>query len=112
MAMVAANSAVNDPMTAMAIIGGVSGPPSTQPAESSGYMRIIAYTPAETIVAAWIMALTGVGPSMASGSQTCSGNCALLPTVPANSSSPTTCDTVSPAITDGAMASFSNISWL
>ena len=28
------------------------------------------------------MALTGVGPSMASGNQTCSGNCALLPTVP------------------------------
>jgi len=40
------------------------------------------YTPAETIAAAWIMALTGVGPSIASGSQTCSGNWALLPIVP------------------------------
>jgi len=29
--------------------------------------------PAATIVAAWINALTGVGPSIASGSQTCSG---------------------------------------
>ncbi len=44
------------------------------------------YTPAVTIVAAWIKALTGVGPSIASGSHTCSGNCALLPHAPANSS--------------------------
>src|SRR4029079_3064480 len=34
---------------------------------------------AATIVAAWIRADTGVGPSIASGSHTCSGNCALLP---------------------------------
>ncbi len=32
------------------------------------------YTPAATIVAAWIRAETGVGPSIASGNQTCSGN--------------------------------------
>ncbi|OPZ78267.1 MAG: hypothetical protein BWY79_00818 [Actinobacteria bacterium ADurb.Bin444] len=32
-------------------------------------------------------ALTGVGPSMASGSQTCSGNCADLPMAPMNRSS-------------------------
>ena len=44
------------------------------------------YTPAVTIVAAWIRALTGVGPSIASGSQTCSGNWALLPHAPSNSS--------------------------
>ena len=30
-------------------------------------MRAIRYTPAVTIVAAWISALTGVGPSIASG---------------------------------------------
>src|SRR6266516_7509067 len=41
------------------------------------------YTPALTIVAAWIRAETGVGPSIASGSQTWSGNWALLPTAPA-----------------------------
>ena len=35
--------------------------------------------PAVTIVAAWINALTGVGPAMASGSQTYSGICADLP---------------------------------
>ena len=34
------------------------------------------------MVAAWISADTGVGPSMASGSQTCSGNWPLLPTAP------------------------------
>ena len=34
------------------------------------------------MVAAWINADTGVGPSIASGSQTCSGNCADLPMAP------------------------------
>ena len=34
------------------------------------------------MVAAWISALTGVGPSIASGNQTCSGNCPDLPTAP------------------------------
>src|SRR5687768_17720211 len=40
------------------------------------------YTPATTIVAAWINAETGVGPSIASGNQICSGNIALLPAPP------------------------------
>ena len=47
--------------------------------------RPIRYTPAATIVAAWIRAETGVGPAIASGSHTCSGNWADLPTVPPNS---------------------------
>ena len=34
------------------------------------------------MVAEWSRAETGVGPSMASGSQTCSGNWALLPMTP------------------------------
>ena len=34
-------------------------------------------------------ALTGVGPSMASGSQVCRGICALLAAAPTNSSSAT-----------------------
>ena len=34
------------------------------------------------MVAAWISAETGVGPSMASGSQICSGNMADLPAPP------------------------------
>ena len=37
---------------------------------NSSAFRPIMYTPAVTIVAAWIRAETGVGPSMASGSQT------------------------------------------
>ena len=40
---------------------------------NSGCMRAIRYTPAVTIVAAWMSALTGVGPSIASGSHVCSG---------------------------------------
>ena len=43
--------------------------------------------PAVTIVAAWISAETGVGPSIASGNQTWSGNCALLPMAPMKSRS-------------------------
>src|SRR5947209_841655 len=39
-------------------------------------------TPAVTMVAAWMRALTGVGPSMASGSQVWSGSCADLATAP------------------------------
>ena len=37
------------------------------------------------MVAAWISALTGVGPAMASGSQTNSGICADLPVAPTKS---------------------------
>ena len=43
-------------------------------------------TPAVTMVAAWISALTGVGPSIASGSQVWSPICADLPIAPTNSS--------------------------
>ena len=38
------------------------------------------------MVAAWISADTGVGPSIASGSQVCRKNCADLPMAPMNSS--------------------------
>jgi hypothetical protein len=38
------------------------------------------------MVAAWIRAETGVGPSIASGSHTCNGNWALLPTAPTKTS--------------------------
>ncbi len=38
--------------------------------------------PAVTIVAAWISAEMGVGPSIESGSHTWSGTCALLPIAP------------------------------
>src|SRR5262245_18311171 len=51
-----------------------------------GVQRATRYTPTVTMVAAWIKALTGVGPSMASGSHTWSGNWADLPTAPLKSS--------------------------
>ncbi len=43
------------------------------------------YTPAVTIVAAWIRAETGVGPSIAFASHVCSGNCADFPIAPIKS---------------------------
>src|SRR4051794_4337744 len=76
-AMVAAKNAVSTPTTAMRV--------ATQWAWCRiGLMRHIRYTPAVTMVAAWMSADTGVGPSMASGSHRYSGSCALLPTAPTN----------------------------
>src|SRR6187431_901189 len=51
---------------------------------NSGDMRATMKMPAVTMVAAWISAEIGVGPSMESGSHTCNGNCALLPMAPMN----------------------------
>src|SRR5215216_860080 len=51
---------------------------------NSGDMRATMKMPAVTIVAAWIRAEIGVGPSIESGSQTCNGTCALLPIAPTN----------------------------
>ena len=80
--MVAANSAVAVPTRAtIAIASGA--------ALYSADMRHTMYTPAVTMVAAWISAETGVGPAIASGSQTYSGICADLPQAPMNSKMPT-----------------------
>src|SRR3989304_5483088 len=78
--MVAAKNAVVAPTTATAVC-------VISARANSGCNRAIMYTPAVTMVAAWISAKTGVGPSIASGSQVYSGNCADLPVAPANSSS-------------------------
>src|SRR5580693_10307040 len=51
----------------------------------SGDMRATMKMPAVTMVAAWISAEMGVGPSMESGSHTCSGTWADLPMAPTNS---------------------------
>src|SRR6478609_7377691 len=51
---------------------------------NSGDMRATMNTPAVTIVAAWISAEIGVGPSIESGSHTCNGTCADLPIAPTN----------------------------
>ena len=53
---------------------------------NSGDSRATMNTPAVTMVAAWISAETGVGPSIASGNQVCSRNWADLPIAPMNSS--------------------------
>ncbi len=50
-----------------------------------------------TIVAAWIRADTGVGPSIASSSQDCSGSWADLPQAPSRSSRPSAVSTPVPA---------------
>ncbi len=81
--IVAANSAVEAPMI-------VTIPSANGAYSISGDMRAIRNTPAVTIVAAWISAETGVGPSIASGSQTCRKICADLPIAPMNSSTPIT----------------------
>ena len=44
--------------------------PATGASENSELLRATRYTPAVTIVAAWISADTGVGPAIASGNQT------------------------------------------
>src|SRR5262245_58037226 len=75
-AMVAASSAVPTPIQAM-----TSGNQSLE-AASTGLIRIMRKTPAVTIVAAWMRAETGVGPAMASGSQTKRGIWADLPIAP------------------------------
>src|SRR5438552_18714953 len=53
----------------------------------NGYTLATKNTPAATIVAAWMRALTGVGPSIASGNQTCSGTWPDFPTAPQKISS-------------------------
>ena len=64
-----------------------------------------------TIVAAWMRADTGVGPSIASGSQTWSGNWALLPIAPANTSSATIGSGISSSPA-GASMSVASDSWM
>ena len=49
---------------------------------NSGDMRATMKIPAVTMVAAWINAEIGVGPSMESGNHTCSGTWADLPIAP------------------------------
>ena len=54
------------------------------------------------MVAAWISADTGVGPSIASPSHDCSGTCADLPHAASSNSSPMAVKTPSPAVGDAS----------
>ncbi len=89
--MVAATKAVAQPM--MAITLRASGDIA-----STGDMRTSKYTPAVTMVAAWINAETGVGPSMASGNQLKSGIWALLPVAASNRASTVSVATVGESV--------------
>src|SRR5579863_3172851 len=86
-AIVAATNAVTPPTTAMVVR------PEDDSA-STGPMRTSRYTPAVTMVAAWISADTGVGPSMASGNQLNRGIWADLPVAARSSASTTSVATV------------------
>ena len=77
-AMSAMKSAVIAPIT-------MTNESAVSESSKSGDMRATMKMPAVTIVAAWISAEIGVGPSMESGSHTCSGNCADFPIAPMNS---------------------------
>ena len=71
------NSAVVAPITSTKLS-------AVSDSSNSGDMRATMKMPAVTIVAAWISAEIGVGPSIESGSQTCSGTWADLPIAPMN----------------------------
>src|SRR6188508_1385887 len=77
-AMVAPSTIVMAPTTATTDIAGGD-------ALYNGASLATMKTPAVTIVAAWMRAEIGVGPSIASGSHTWSGNCADFPTAPMKS---------------------------
>src|SRR5881398_3424 len=82
--MSAAMSAVVTPVQTTTVSEDVT--PLIAPNEKSGYTRATRNTPAATIVAAWISAETGVGPSIASGNHACSGNWPDLPQAPSSNS--------------------------
>src|SRR5271156_1491483 len=71
------NSAVVAPMT-------ITNDSAASEYSNSGDMRATMKIPAVTMVAAWISAEMGVGPSIESGSQMCSGTCADLAIAPIN----------------------------
>src|ERR1700689_3908666 len=67
-----------------AVVAPMTSTSDNAPSEysNSGDMRATMKMPAVTMVAAWMSAEIGVGPSMESGSQTCKGTCADLPIAP------------------------------
>src|ERR1017187_6284161 len=83
MAISAMNRAVMAPMT-------MTKESAVSDSSNSGDMRATMKMPAVTMVAAWISAEIGVGPSIESGSQTCNGTCADLHIAPTNSSTQVT----------------------
>ena len=72
------NNAVSEPITNTKLN-------AVSDSSNNGDIRATIKIPAVTIVAAWINAEIGVGPSIESGSQTCNGTCADLPIAPIKS---------------------------
>ena len=97
----AAKTAVNPPMRATVFM-------AVALSSNSPNSRATRKTPAATIVAAWMSELTGVGPSIASGSHVWRGNCADLPTAPAKS--PRATHVATPAERAGAASRIAGIS--
>src|SRR2546425_5004726 len=89
-AIAAANSAASAPTPAPTAL-------DTGAIANSRLQRATRYTPAVTIVAAWINAGPGVGPAMASGNQVYRGICADLPVQPRNRNSVITVMVLPPA---------------
>src|SRR5215831_20189139 len=75
--MVAARIDVANPTMATTFI-------DNSDSEYKALLLAIMYTPAVTMVAAWIKADTGVGPAIASGNHVYNGIWALFPTAPTN----------------------------
>src|SRR3989338_5469504 len=71
------NSAVMAPIT-------ITVDSAVVESSNSGESRATMKIPAVTMVAAWISAEIGVGPSIESGNQTCNGTWADLPMAPMN----------------------------
>src|SRR6266852_8509862 len=90
-AIVAANRAVSAPTPATTAL-------DTGAMANSRLQRATRYTPAVTIVAAWMSAETGVGPAIASGNQVYRGICADLPVQPRKRNSVITVIAVPPAV--------------
>src|SRR5579863_10216 len=69
-----------------AVVAPITSTNDSAPSEysNSGDMRATIKMPAVTMVAAWMSAEMGVGPSIESGSHTCSGTWADLPIAPTN----------------------------
>src|SRR5437867_11544160 len=96
MAMSEAISAVVTPIQTTTVSEEVT--PLMAPNEKSGYTLATKNTPAATIVAAWMRALTGVGPSIASGNQTCKGTWPDFPMAPQKISSEIPVEIAIPAL--------------
>src|SRR5579863_4790181 len=75
-----------------AVVAPITSTNDSAPSEysNSGDMRATIKIPAVTMVAAWISAEMGVGPSIESGNHTCNGTCADLPMAPMNRQMQTT----------------------